>query len=666
MKKSLLIPILTLLLLSGLITPAVAQHKGQAVGSSLAIQMLSQHPKISAPNSVLKGFVNGEPKTRVIINLSKPSNANQLHNLKNMEVRKQLKQAVKEAQNRIVPMLNTKKIRITNKFAYSFGFSAEVSPEELIDLIDHPDILSIEEDAINHVKLKQGIPLMNASTVRNSYNGAGMSIAICDTGIDYTHPRLGGGGFPNTKVIGGWDSGDDDSDPIDRHGHGTACAGIAAGDLGTTGDYIGGVANGAKLYALKVSTGDTDSAWDSDYIEAWEWCITHQNDDPANPIMIISLSFAGGRYFSTCDSSKTALAASVANLVSAGMTLFVASGNEGYCDSLASPACLSQAISVGAVHDSSFGTYGWCLDPDQTCADTEFHEVCDDQNMEIAWDATAADMVISYSNSASFLDLFAPSHNASTTDITGSGGYSSGDYSTNFGGTSAASPYAAGAAACLQSANKAKQGVFLTPDQVRAKLIDYGDLITDGKASIMKPRINLGDSIASITIEDIDTDNDGILNDGDNSGIVGDNPCTGGSIESCDDNCPGTANPDQEDFDEDGVGDVCEQIDEYPGDDYCSDYGPCSEGLGDCDGDSECESGLICVQDVGANYGWDSWVDVCEKAPYPGDDYCSDYGPCSEGLGDCDGDSECESSLICVNDVGADYGWDSWVDVCEN
>ena len=52
---------------------------------------------------------------------------------------------------------------------------------------------------------------------------------------------------------------------------------------------------------------------------------------------------------------------------------------------------------------------------------------------------------------------------------------------------------------------------------------------------------------------------------------------------------------------------------EYPGDDYCADYGPCSEGVGDCDGDSQCESGLICAQDVGANYGWGSLVDVCEK-----------------------------------------------------
>jgi hypothetical protein len=109
--------------------------------------------------------------------------------------------------------------------------------------------------------------------------------------------------------------------------------------------------------------------------------------------------------------------------------------------------------------------------------------------------------------------------------------------------------------------------------------------------------------------------------------------------------------------------DVCEQVD-YPGDNYCRDNGPCTERMGDCDSDSECASGLICVHDVGADYGWPSNVDVCQL-DYPGNNYCRDNGPCKEGMGDCDSDSECASGLICVNDVGADYGWPSNVDVCE-
>ncbi|MFZ5981789.1 MAG: lectin like domain-containing protein [Candidatus Zixiibacteriota bacterium] len=56
----------------------------------------------------------------------------------------------------------------------------------------------------------------------------------------------------------------------------------------------------------------------------------------------------------------------------------------------------------------------------------------------------------------------------------------------------------------------------------------------------------------------IDSDNDGILDDGDNSGYSDDNPCTGGEVNGCDDNCPIIYNPFQEDFNHNGVGDSCE------------------------------------------------------------------------------------------------------------
>ena len=120
--------------------------------------------------------------------------------------------------------------------------------------------------------------------------------------------------------------------------------------------------------------------------------------------------------------------------------------------------------------------------------------------------------------------------------------------------------------------------------------------------------------------------------------------------------------------------DVCEQPYScpYPNGhvDYCRDCGPCGAGQGDCDGDGECESGLICAQDVGADYGFRSTYDVCEQpysCPYPNGhvDYCRDCGPCGAGEGDCDGDGECESGLICAQDVGADYGFSAAYDVCE-
>jgi subtilisin family serine protease len=81
--------------------------------------------------------------------------------------------------------------------------------------------------------------------------------------------------------------------------------------------------------------------------------------------------------------------------------------------------------------------------------------------------------------------MFAPSNNAYTTSL-------GGGYTATFGGTSAASPYAAGDAACIQSAAKVIMGSFLTPDQIQSKMIAAGDPITYAAAGITKPLVNLG------------------------------------------------------------------------------------------------------------------------------------------------------------------------------
>jgi hypothetical protein len=60
---------------------------------------------------------------------------------------------------------------------------------------------------------------------------------------------------------------------------------------------------------------------------------------------------------------------------------------------------------------------------------------------------------------------------------------------------------------------------------------------------------------------DIDLDDDGIRDDGDGSGTLGDNPCTNADVqndEPCDDNCPEVVNPSQNDSDGDGQGNCCD------------------------------------------------------------------------------------------------------------
>ncbi|MEL6344379.1 MAG: S8 family serine peptidase [Myxococcota bacterium] len=103
---------------------------------------------------------------------------------------------------------------------------------------------------------------------------------------------------------------------------------------------------------------------------------------------------------------------------------------------------------------------------------------------------------------------------------------------------------------------------------------------------------------------------------------------------------------------------------ECPGDlDYCTDAVPCLHGRGDCDADNECVTGASCVENVGAEYGYESWIDVCEL-PNGHVNRCREGAPCSFGHGDCDSDADCAFSLHCVEDMGASFALAPWVDVC--
>jgi hypothetical protein len=94
----------------------------------------------------------------------------------------------------------------------------------------------------------------------------------------------------------------------------------------------------------------------------------------------------------------------------------------------------------------------------------------------------------------------------------------------------------------------------------------------------------------SVTVRMVlDSDGDGIPDDGDLSGSDTDTPCAPGESTFCDDNCEDDDNPGQEDMDDDGVGDVCDPDndndlipDDWDGDTILDD--PCTGGdTTDCD-----------------------------------------------------------------------------------
>jgi subtilisin family serine protease len=483
-----------------------------AAGASAAPKaIVASSQKLVDPQQIMQGFSNSVT-VKVIVNLAPPQATLAKTDFGSKDSLSTLQKEIKALQQNVLGNLPAGQVTLRLRYENIAAFSADVTLAGLEALMAHPQVVSIEPVVSVAMNLRQGIPLMHAMTYRSAFNGSNVAVAICDTGVDYNHVHLGGGGFPNAKVIGGYDFGMMDSDPYpdvsigdENVAHGTCCAGIAAGDLGSFGDYIGGVAPGAKIYALKISNLTLHAPTDS-IAGAWDWCVTHKNDDPNHPIVVASTSYGGDRYFSTCDSSIPTLATAANNCVAAGICIVVSSGNDGYCDSLQQPACLSSVISAGAVYDAAFGMALPCVNS-ASCAPKTASSGC--PTGYYATDQSAADRVPSYVNMASFLTLLAPGDDAYTLDITGALGYSSGDYFATFGGTSAAAPYAAGAVAALQSAAKALTGSFLTPASVKSRLTSTGDNVTDPKVAITRPRINLDRAIQGLGAQSFRIYNDG-------------------------------------------------------------------------------------------------------------------------------------------------------------
>ncbi|MBC8468184.1 MAG: S8 family peptidase [Planctomycetes bacterium] len=116
-----------------------------------------------------------------------------------------------------------------------------------------------------------GVKHIGVGTVHESGNtGAGVKVAIIDTGIDYTHPDLDDNCTDENDdgIIDGYDFVNDDDDPMDDAGHGTHVAGTVAAE--DNGEGVVGVAPGANLYALKV-LGASGGGDYSDVIAALQW-----------------------------------------------------------------------------------------------------------------------------------------------------------------------------------------------------------------------------------------------------------------------------------------------------------------------------------------------------------------------------------------------------------
>ncbi len=243
--------------------------------------------------------------------------------------------------------------RIRKEFKHIRAISVDIQDSELASLLSDPEVAYVEEDvrfqaiapvagaaAVAAAPIPPtGIPeydnawsvsLIGAMTAHGqSTTGAGVNIAILDTGIDYNHPDLdinyaGGDNFisldPNYH------------DPMDDsyNSHGTHVAGIIAAEL--DGNGVVGVAPDASIYAVKVLDGAGFGSISS-IVAGIDWAI-------ANNVDIINMSIGVTTY-------SQLLADACANAEAAGILVVAAAGNN-YGGPVLYPAALPSVIAVGA------------------------------------------------------------------------------------------------------------------------------------------------------------------------------------------------------------------------------------------------------------------------------------------------------------------------------
>lgn len=195
-----------------------------------------------------------------------------------------------------------------------------------------------------------GADLIKAPEVWNKgYTGRGITVAVVDTGVDYTHPDLAGNIWTNTREIAGnnrdddnngyvddiygWNFNGNNNNTMDVNGHGTHVAGTIAGIRNNIG--VTGIAYNSKIMPVKA-LGDNGSGSYSAIAQGVRYAAN-------NGAKVINLSLGG-----SVGSSE--LQAAIQYASSKGAIVVMAAGNSGGAKP-AFPASYATnwGIAVGAV-----------------------------------------------------------------------------------------------------------------------------------------------------------------------------------------------------------------------------------------------------------------------------------------------------------------------------
>ena len=293
------------------------------------------------------------------------------------------------------------------------------------------------------------------------FTGAGVTIAVIDTGTDYLRAGVGntfgdctGGPGTGTCRIDHYTdvtgTGLRDADP---GGHGTNVSGIVAK-----------TAPGAHLDVYGVFDSTGTGATDGDVLAALN-AITR--DGPGRGVRAVNLSLGDGE-LNTVECTTSIYSSTFTNLRSVGILPIVAAGNAAIVNGtpqpgVASPACATGAIRVGAVYPADYESIEWGSAPNS----------CIDSN-------PPTDRIACFSQYGPLVSLLAPGVDIAAAGIAASG-------------TSQAAPHVAGAVADVLSANPQA-----TTQQVAQALVGTGRAITDPRDGTRLNRLDIAAAVASV------------------------------------------------------------------------------------------------------------------------------------------------------------------------